>query len=185
MQVLSFVVSVLLILPQPALAISPIRSALFRLDPTTGTFTTVHLNFIQLCMETRSYAAAIPVLDNYIHSLPSNTTKTATELESSLPSAEHTNSSEYITTQSGHSDKITVSSVQRYYLLGAGAYIGVHEYKKARNFLEHVMVVPNSSASGGNFAAGLMVEAYQKWQILNLLVDGEVSASSCDPTLRY
>ncbi|KAF2661735.1 hypothetical protein K491DRAFT_586770 [Lophiostoma macrostomum CBS 122681] len=155
----------------PALAIAPIRSAMQRLDPTTGTFTTTHLQFIRLCMETRSYAAAKPILDNYIHSLPSTIPLLVKELEYSVPSADHINSGEYIHAKSGHSDKIGASDVQEYYVLGGMAYIGLQEYKKALNFLEHVLIVPSF-----NIANGLMLEAYKKWVLLSCLVHGSVQA---------
>lgn len=156
---------------QPALAIAPIRSAMFRLDPTTGTFTTTHLHFIRLCMETRQYAAAVPVLDNYIHSLPSKIPHAITQLENSVLAANHTSSAEYINEGRGHSGKVTRQAVEEYYILGAGAYIGLRQFKKARDFLEHVLVQPCSP----NAASGLMLEAYKKWIILNCLVDGAVS----------
>jgi COP9 signalosome complex subunit 3 len=143
---------------------------MFRLDPTTGTFTKTHRYFLRLCVETRSYAAAIPVLDNYIHSLPSNIPATVTALEYSTPSARVMNSGEYITHRSGHSEKITLRDVEEYYVLGAMAYMGVHQYRKARDFLEHVLVVP----VGNGVANGLYLEAYKKWVLLSCLVDGSV-----------
>lgn len=157
---------------QPALAIAPIRSALFRLDPTTGTFTFTHLQFIRLCMQTRQYAAAVPILDNYIHSLPSKIPSAVSELEYSLPAADCTNSAEFINSDSGHSKKVVRQDVEEYYLLGAGAYIGLREFKRARDFLEYVLVIPCS----GNVASAAMVEAYKKWVLLNCLVDGSVSS---------
>ncbi|ORY13308.1 hypothetical protein BCR34DRAFT_481226 [Clohesyomyces aquaticus] len=154
----------------PGVAISPIRSAMLRLDPTTGTFTLTHLHFIRLCMETRSYVAALPILDNYIYSLPSAIPKPVLEqLEYSVPSADHIHSGEYIHLKSGHTEKITVADVQEYYLLGATAYIGLRQFKKAMEFLEHVLIVPSH-----NLANGLMVEAYKKWVLVSCLATGSV-----------
>jgi COP9 signalosome complex subunit 3 len=144
---------------------------MMRLDPTTGTFTLTHLDFIRLCMETRSYQAALPILDNYIHSLPSTIPNIVREsLEYSVPAADHANSGEYIHMRSGHTEKIGVQHVQEYYVLGAMAYIGLREYKKAMQFLEHVLVVPSN-----NTANGLMFEAYKKWILVSCLVEGSVS----------
>lgn len=143
---------------------------MFRLDPTTGTFTLTHLQFIRICLDTRSYAAALPILDNYIHSLPSLIPPLIKEsLEYSVPAADHSNSGEYIHARSGHTDKITIQDVQEYYVLGAMAYIGLHKYKKAREFLEHVLVVPSN-----NVANGLMLEAYKKWILVSCLEVGSV-----------
>lgn len=159
-----------LTLLKPAIAISPMRSAMIRLDPSTGTFTSTHLNFIRLCMECRSYVAALPILDNYIHSLPSSIQAQVREgLEYSVPCADTATSGEFIHAKSGHSDKISLSDVQEYYVLGAMAYMGVRQFKKAHQMLEHVLVVPAAVANG------LMLEAYKKWVLVGCLVDGSVS----------
>jgi COP9 signalosome complex subunit 3 len=141
-----------------------------RLDPTTGTFTSFHLAFVKLCLETRSYAAAEPILDNYIHTLPTKIPNVAREgLEYSVPCADVASSGEYIHMNSGHSDKIGLADVQEYYVLGAMAYLGARQFKKAQLFLEHVLVVP---ATG--IANGLMLEAYKKWVLVSCLVEGKV-----------
>ncbi|KAH8724492.1 hypothetical protein GQ44DRAFT_708766 [Phaeosphaeriaceae sp. PMI808] len=156
----------------PGIAIAPIRSAMIRLDPTTGTFTSTHLSFIRLCMETRSYAAAECILDNYIHSLPTKIPASVREgLEYSVPCADLATSGEYIHQGSGHSDKITLSDLQEYHLLGAMAYLGLRQFKKALLFLEHVLTVP-----AANVANGLMLEAYKKWVLVSCLVDPTASA---------
>lgn len=140
-----------------------------RLDPTTGTFTSTHLSFIQLCLETRSYAAAEPILDNYIHSLPSHIPAVVREgYEHSVPCADVARSGEYIHRLSGHSDKVAIVDVQEYYVLGAMVYLGLRQFTKAQHFLEHVLVMPSA-----NVANGLMLEAYKKWVLLNCLVSGE------------
>ncbi|KAJ4303752.1 hypothetical protein N0V90_002653 [Kalmusia sp. IMI 367209] len=151
----------------PALAIAPIRSALFRLDPTTGTFTSTHLRFLQLCMETRSYKAALPILNNYIHSLPTVIPQATREgLEYSVLAADSVSSGEFIHTKSGHTDKISLLDLQEYYVLGAMAYLGEGEFTKALHFLEHVLITPANNALNG-----LMLEAYKKWVLVSCLVD--------------
>jgi COP9 signalosome complex subunit 3 len=124
-------------------------------------------------METRAYASAVQVLDNYIHSLPSKIPHVVASLEYSVPAADHTNSGDYITQKSGHTDKITLQALQEYYVLGAMAYSGVRQFKDARDFLEHVLVMPSTNGA----CNGLFLEAYQKWVLLSLLVDGSVSRS--------
>ncbi|KAF2477928.1 uncharacterized protein BDR25DRAFT_275470 [Lindgomyces ingoldianus] len=169
-KLLEYVDRVARIMGTPGVAISPIRSGMLRLDPTTGTFTLAHLHFIRLCMENRSYTAALPILDNYIYSLPAAIPKAVLEqLEYSVPSADHINSGEYIHLKSGHTEKITVTDVQEYYMLGALAYIGLRQFKKAMEFLEHVLVVPSQG-----LANGLMLEAYKKWVLVSCLAKGSV-----------
>jgi COP9 signalosome complex subunit 3 len=158
---------------QPGLAIAPIRSAMMRLDPTTGTFTSTHLRFIQLCMETRSYAAAEPILNNYIHTLPAKIPDNVLQgLEYSVLCEPILSSGDYIFVGSGHSHKVTLSDVQEYYILGAMAYLGMRQFKKAQQFLEHVLVVPTA-----NTANGYMLEAYKKWVLIGCLVDETVCAT--------
>lgn len=146
------------------------RSAMVRLDPTTGTFTSSHIKFIRLCVETRSYAAAEPILDNYIHSIPTKLPGVVRDsVEYALACADGVGSGEFIHTQSSHSDKITLADVQEYYILGAMAYLGLRQFKKAQHFLEFVLVVP-----ANNVANGMMLEAYKKWTLVCCLVDGRV-----------
>lgn len=141
-----------------------------RLDPTTGTFTSVHVSFIHLCLETRSYAAAEPILDNYIHTLPAKIPSAVREgLEYSVPCADVASSGEYIHQNSGHTDRVGLADIQEYYVLGAMAYLGLRQFKKAKHFVEHVLVVPSA-----NTANGLMLEAYKKWVLLSCLVGGKV-----------
>ncbi|KAF2711703.1 hypothetical protein K504DRAFT_475490 [Pleomassaria siparia CBS 279.74] len=161
------------IIGSPSLAISPIRSAMMRLDPSTGTFTLTHLHFVRLCVETRSYSAALPILDNYIHTLASKVPQAVREnVDCAVACADHTNSGEYIHQHSGHTEKITLAEVQEYYVLGAMSYIGARQFKKAKQFLEHVLVTPTN-----NIANGLMLEAYKKWVLVSCLVDGKYTAT--------
>lgn len=158
------------------------REAMLRLDPTSGTFTSTHLKFIQLCMETRSYRPAVQILDNYIHSLPSNIPMATRDgLEYSVPCADTATSGEFIHSKSGHSEKISATDVQEYYVLGAMAYLGIRYFKNAHQFLEHVLVVPTT-----NVANGLMLEAYKKWVLVSCLVDGKsVSCATATVPARW
>jgi COP9 signalosome complex subunit 3 len=151
-----------------------------RLDPTTGTFTSTHVDLIRLCLDTRSYAAAEPILDNYIHGLPSHIPAVVREgYEYSVACADVARSGEYIHRLSGHSDKVALADVQEYYVLGAMAYLGLRQFTKAQHFLEHVLVMPSA-----NVANGLMLEAYKKWVLLSCLVSGEAKhiPRSANPT---
>jgi len=144
-----------------------------RLDASTGTFTSVHLSFIRLCMETRSYAAAEPILDNYIHSIPQKIANVVRDgLEYSVPCADVASSGEYIHQNSGHSDKVSLTDIEEYYVLGAQVYLGLRQFKKAKQFLEHVLVIPTTKT-----ANGLMLEAYKKWVLVSCLVEGKVCYS--------
>ncbi|KAF2819768.1 hypothetical protein CC86DRAFT_412689 [Ophiobolus disseminans] len=165
-KLVDYVEQIARVMGSPGLAIAPIRSAMTRLDPTTGTFTHMHLRFMELCMETRSYNAAQEILDNYIHSIPTKIPQHVREgLEYSVPCADVATSGEYIHVASGHSEKVTLSDLQEYYLLGAMAYLGLKQFRKAQQMLEHVLVVPTA-----NTANGFMLEAYKKWVLVSCLV---------------
>jgi COP9 signalosome complex subunit 3 len=89
----------------------------------------------------------------------------------SVPCADVATSGEYIHQGSGHSDKVTLADLQEYYLLGAMTYLGTRQFKKARNLLEHVLIVPSA-----NVANGFMLEAYKKWVLVSCLVNSTVWA---------
>lgn len=153
---------------------------MFRLDPSTGTFTSTHLRFVQLCMETRSYKAALPVLDNYIHSLPTAIAKeTLEDLEYSVVAGDSVGSGEFINLKSGHTTKISLTDLQEYYVLGAMAYLGEGQFHDALRFLEHVLVTPASNALNG-----LMLEAYKKWVLISCLADKSVSACAAHASMN-
>lgn len=121
-------------------------------------------------MEARSYKAALPILDNYIHSLPTMVAKETLEgLEYSVVAADSVASGEYINLKSGHTTKISLNDLQEYYILGAMAYLGERQFKKALQFLEHVLVAPTNSTLNG-----LMLEAYKKWVLISCLADQPV-----------
>ncbi|KAF2835018.1 hypothetical protein M501DRAFT_1020231 [Patellaria atrata CBS 101060] len=142
----------------------PIRSAMMRLDPMTGTFTSNHITFLRLCMQGRLYSETLPILDNEIHSFPA---APIPNIDGQFPCNDYLLSNGYITTRSNISEKLTSLDVQEYYVLGANAYLGLRNYKRAIQFLEHVLVYPTQ-----NVATGLMVEAYRKWLVLCCLVEG-------------
>lgn len=138
--------------------------ALLRLDPTLGTFTSTHLLFVRLCLRTRSLREACQILDYDFHSFPGPSS------EHSLPCAVHRTSNAFITSRFQLSGKISVNDVLEYYLLGAIVYIGLGEWRQALYQVEHVLAVPSNG-----IAHAFMVEAYKKWFLLKVLLDGQAS----------
>lgn len=138
------------------------------MDPSLGTFTSLHLLYLRLCHEVRAYYEALLVLDQYIHSFPSQPIAGA---EFTLPCANHFTSAGYITQRSGLSERITATDVHEYFLLGANTYLALRQYKQAQLFLEYILTAPTQ-----NVASGLMAEAYRKWVLVGCLVDGGVSS---------
>ncbi|KAF2402305.1 hypothetical protein EJ06DRAFT_507035 [Trichodelitschia bisporula] len=154
----------------PAAAVLPLRDAIFRLDPSSGTFTSNHVLFLQLCISSRCFNESLPILESVIHSFP---TATPLQIDGPYPCSDHHDSSGYITLQSGLTAPITVSDVQDYYSMGALIYIGLHQWYEAAMFLEHVLATPSQGA-----VSGLMVEAYQRWVLISCIYYGEAKELS-------
>jgi len=149
------------------LDLSPFAAALLRLDPTAGTFTTLHLLFLRLCMEHGTPSQALPILDKNIYAYPQSAAK---NVPSELRSEEHGLSNTFITPKSGFTEKIHPEYVLEYYTLGAHIYISVRNYRRARLFLEHVILHPSQAHSVSAFQA----EAYKKCILIGLLTEGKL-----------
>ncbi|KAF2152632.1 hypothetical protein K461DRAFT_150332 [Myriangium duriaei CBS 260.36] len=143
----------------------PYRTAILRMDPTSSTFTSNHLHYIQLCLEARRPREALPILDRDVLSFPYDEIQGVDKrlLCDTLPG------SNYITTRSGISADLTTLVVQEYYLLGAQIYIGLRSYERASLFLELVLSTPGL----GQPVNAFMVEAYKKLILVNLVALGK------------
>lgn len=145
--------------------LSPLSAALLRLDPSAGTFTTMHLLFVRLCLETGGPSQALPIIDKNLYAFPQTLPKVVPD---ELASEEHEFSNAYITSKSGFSHKIHPEFVLEYYLLGAHVYIGRRNWKRARLFLEYVILYPSIHHA----TSALQIEAYKKWILVGLLAEG-------------
>jgi COP9 signalosome complex subunit 3 len=145
---------------------SPLWTAMLRLDPTGGTFTSNHLRLVRLCLSRGVPSQALPILDKNIYAFPMSPPK---NLPDEPLCEEHELSSNFITTKSNFSLPLKSEYVLEYYLLGAHIYIGLRNYSRARLFLECVLLTPTLSGS----CSALQVEAYKKWILLGLLAQGK------------
>lgn len=153
--------------------VTSLCSAILRLDPSSGTLTSNHLTLLALCLQTRRFRDALPVLEKVIHSFPANKT-TNVIVDGAFLCSPHSDSSHYITEASGLTAKLNVSDVHEYFLCGALIYIGLHEWENALLYLECVLTSPTQGTP-----SGLMLEAYQKWILVGCLVYGHVSGQQC------
>ena len=158
---------------QPSLAIFPIRSAILRLDPSSSCFTSSHLIFVHLCLETREYHEALPVLKNDIYHFPLNSDKGASGPSTRFACSNHESSSAFMTVASNLSDKLEYQDHLKYFLYGAMIYIGLRDWERALLFLEIVIASPTI-----NTTSIIQVEAYKKWVLVSLLLKGRVSLLS-------
>ncbi|QIW99819.1 hypothetical protein AMS68_005337 [Peltaster fructicola] len=143
--------------------VSPIGHALLRLDPTGATFTSNHITYLVLCLQAGTPSKALCILDKNIYAYPSDS-KAADE----LASEDHELSNSFITEKSSLSAKLNSANVLEYYLLGAGVYIGLRRWTRARLFLEFIILHP--AAPG--ITSALQVEAYKKWLLIGLVSTG-------------
>lgn len=141
-------------------------NALLRLDPTAGTLITPHLEVVRLCLARSVPSQALPILDKDVYALPARSQKGVPE---ELPSDEHELSNAWITEKSGFSLRMDTPQVLEYYLVGASIYMGLGIWHRARIFLEAVILSPSLSHT----ASALQVEAYKKWLMVGLIVQGK------------
>lgn len=145
----------------------PMRLAMLRLDETLSTFTTSHVYFLRLVLQSRNYRLALPVINEIIYNFPS---EKSSEVDGRFPAAPHRDSAGYITVDSGLTGSIAPSHVHEYYLLGALCYIALGKWEEAMLFLELILASPNASQ-----ANGFMLEAYRKWVLVGCIINGRVS----------
>ena len=147
--------------------LSPLSTALLRLDPTAGTFTTNHVYFLRACLNNGVPRQALPIIDNPIYAFPHANPKGVPE---DLPSEDYELSNAYITAKSGFSGKLHPEYILEYYLLAAHISIGIRSWSRARLFLEYVILTPSSQHT----VSALQVEAYKKWILVGLLAEGKL-----------
>ena len=151
---------------------------MLRVDPTCSTFTSSHLILAQLCLTSRAFAAALPVLDKDIFHFPATSSRMVeATADSRYPylCSNHESSSTYISTISGLTGKIEYQHHLKYYLYGAMCYMGLKDWDRAVLFCEVVLTSPTS-----NTTSKIQVDAYKKWVLVNLLHRGRVSAFHFD-----
>ena len=154
---------------QPVPVIPHIVAALLHLDPSGNTLTTTHYELVREAHQQQCPLDVIPALDKHVTNLP---TKKGAGLAGHHWLDADCPACEYITIESGFTDRLVVEQVQEYFTLGALAYIQARNWRRAIFFLEHVLATPISSV-----ANGYMVEAYSKWVLLNLIHHGQVASA--------
>lgn len=159
---------------KPVLAVKVIRNALERFD-TSGTFTSIHLLFVKLALHSSSYAYALPILDKFLYQLPADTEHACTE---HLLCSVQTSNGMFITDSSGFSGVLTYRDYLQFYLYSAMIHMAVKQWDRASHCLNIVVSSPTATS-----VSKIMVEAYKKWTLVNLLGHGKVIHSK-DISLR-
>lgn len=167
---------------QPALAIGPIQTAILRLDPSGATLTSSHITLATICLTTRAFKSALPILDKDISFFPPTSEKQAEAANNTLTPylcSNHDSSSNFINPASGISDRLTYHDHLQYFLYGGMIYMAMKDWERALFFLEIVIAAPGfSSRDGGGGASKIQVEAYKKWVLVGLIHQGYVSKAA-------
>lgn len=153
--------------PVPAMQL--LRNVILRLDPTSSTLSVTHYQYLKLCLTARAYVDAIDILDRPIYHVPTPESTKVLDKRLGKYRCSIPDSSLVIFTQhTGLAGKITSRIYLEYFLLGAICYLAIEQWTKAKAFLEIVLVHPTQ----GNSVSLTMVEAFKKWLLVGLLVDG-------------
>jgi len=152
---------------QPAAAIPPLRDAILRLQPAGNLLTSLHLNLAQLTLESRAYSLPVEVLDRDILYFPGSSSgpKPRYLCDLSIPPTS------YITANTQLTQKLKSHEVLEYFLLTGMIFIGLREWEKARVWLENAITYP---LRGDAPTSRIMVEAYKKWVLVGLLIEGKM-----------
>ncbi|KAL4781908.1 hypothetical protein BJX76DRAFT_333906 [Aspergillus varians] len=153
---------------KPFLAVRIIGDALERLD-TSGVFTSMHLILVKLALLSSSYTHALPIVDKRLCHFPADTEYAHTE---STLCSEHDSNGPFITESSGFSTKLTYRDHLQFYLYSAMIYMAVKKWDQASHCLSVVI-----SSPAANSVSKIMVEAYKKWILANLLWHGKLSST--------
>lgn len=121
-------------------AIKPLRGAIAKLKPSPDSLTSVHADLVQVCLLSKCYNAALPILEEEI--LDVNPDVTA----------------------------VTARDFLLYFYYGGMIYTGLKQLGKALIFYRNAITAPAVAMSS------IMVEAYKKYILLSLLVNGKMSA---------
>ncbi|OBT80961.1 hypothetical protein VF21_00235 [Pseudogymnoascus sp. 05NY08] len=153
-------------LGQPGAAVSPIASAILRLDPGASTLTSAHLILSRLALESQEYSRAAPILERHILYIP--TTGRHPKLACSLRLRAH----EYLTVESGLTKKISTQDILEYFSFSGSIFIGLQQWENAAESLENVITYPVRGVA----VSKIMVEAYKKWTLVKVLLTGKTPA---------
>jgi COP9 signalosome complex subunit 3 len=147
------------------LALKVTRDALERLG-LCGIFTSTHLLLVRLALLSSSYTYALPITNQLVYHFPTDADHVH---HAYLSCSEHTPTTTLVTTASGISSKLSHRDHLQYFLYSAMIYMALKKWDEACHCLNAVIASPTANA-----VSKIMVEAYKKWILANLLGYGKV-----------
>lgn len=130
---------------------------------------------MKLCLVSRSYRHALPVLDKAMYHFPAGPNNTYQAHRRVFLCSQHESSAAYITHASGFTAQVTYRDHLQYFLYGAMIYMALKEWESALHLLCIVITCPVA-----NTVSKIMVEAYKKWLLVSLLAKGKVRLTTAD-----
>ncbi|KAI5815670.1 hypothetical protein BZA77DRAFT_344695 [Pyronema omphalodes] len=127
------------------IAVKPLKKALLRIDSSLFSF--MHTIFTRICLKAKCYRDAIQVLDIDIFDAPQSRSAKDADLRGF---------------------ELLSQEVMEYYLYGAQLYMGVKNWRRAQDFLSQAIAFP------GNACSAIQVEAYKKYILVGLILDGKI-----------
>jgi COP9 signalosome complex subunit 3 len=135
----------------------PLCNVILAYDHTSSTFTSVHLLLVQCALDSGSYVDALPIIDQPIIYF---------QQDPRLPKQKFFNFQHLSNAQV---KKLTYSDVLEYFLGVGTIYIALQQWEKALDALENAVTFPMKDT----VLSKVMVEAYKKWILVKLLVEGK------------
>ncbi|KAL4923214.1 putative COP9 subunit 3 [Aspergillus undulatus] len=164
-QLVELLVTATLSCAKPVLAVKVVRDALIRIN-TSGVFTSMHLTLVKLALLSSSYTYALPVMDNLLCHFPTGMSLVHSE---SLLCSNHESNTTFLTDTSGFSLSLSYRDHLQFYLYSAMIYMALKKWDQASHCLSVVISSPTT-----NSVSKIMVEAYKKWVLANLLGHGKL-----------
>ncbi|PYH40643.1 putative COP9 subunit 3 [Aspergillus saccharolyticus JOP 1030-1] len=152
---------------KPFLAVRVLSKAILRMNRTQNTFDPLHPGFLRLCLLSKAYRYAIPILDRQISILPSSSE--SRDRSDYMPGSDDHAADRKSEATSTHG-QLTHKDVAQYYLYGAMIYMALKEWDKAEHWLIIVISLPVA-----NSVSKIMVEAFKKWVVVSLLKHGKIA----------
>jgi COP9 signalosome complex subunit 3 len=142
---------------------------MLRLDPSGSIFTSSHVLLARLCLRSRAYAMALPVVDRNISCFATDTDRNHNRRFQFPLCAQRIAITAIITQSTGLSSRLTYRDHLQYFLYCSMIYMGLKRWQNALHFLRIVVASPSV-----NSVSMVMIEAYKKWVLVSLIENGGV-----------
>ncbi|KAK1150352.1 hypothetical protein N8T08_000254 [Aspergillus melleus] len=124
----------------------------------------------RLSLLAKTYTHALPILDRQVCHLPNPSNQGYQQYRHLILCTEHEHNTAIVSEASGFSAKLAYRDHLKYFIYGAMVYIALKDWEKAIHWLNIVISSPITGP-----VSKIMVEAYKKWLLVNLLGNGKLA----------